>query len=58
MSMRGYHLPMSQPMNSTIVIGATNFRFLIYLNSGFYLHQSIRVTHASVIHSAFRYATL
>ncbi|KHG04644.1 hypothetical protein F383_29860 [Gossypium arboreum] len=26
-------------------IQCTSFRFLIYLNTGFYLHQSIRVMH-------------
>ncbi|KHG04410.1 hypothetical protein F383_29261 [Gossypium arboreum] len=54
MSMRGYHLPMSWAMNSTIVNDATYYRsritntpvrFQTYLNLDFYLYQSIQVTH-------------
>ncbi|KHG18660.1 Putative membrane insertion efficiency factor [Gossypium arboreum] len=37
----------------------TIFWFLIYLNSSFYLYQSVRVMHTlSAIHKIFRYVTL
>ncbi|KHG03040.1 hypothetical protein F383_28201 [Gossypium arboreum] len=52
MTMRGYHLPISRVMNFAIVNDITccrsrylmhQFSIPFYLNSSFYLHQSIRV---------------